>query len=121
MFRYCKRFHNILEMPMLSEVNKVYKDNYIFVSFLLYFAPNPPPPPAYFDPLVYYEPESTDARDDHAIPFCLAGKLVLQSNFTIIFSSEVTVWLDYGCKHKIYKNVACNFAILKSIESLKQS
>ena len=41
---------------MLSEVNKVNKDNPIFVSFLLYFVPTPlilTPPP------VYYEPEST--------------------------------------------------------------
>ena len=49
---------------MLSEVNKVNKDNPIFVSFLFYFVP-----PAYFDspfnkiskslkPSVYYKPES---------------------------------------------------------------
>ena len=60
---------------MLSEANKVDKDNPIFVSFLLYFVPPPPrliwtpiyqffkifeaPPPVYFDPHpVYYEPES---------------------------------------------------------------
>ena len=58
---------------MLSEVNKVSKDNPIFVSFLLYFLPTPPliltprllifqnpwSPPVYFDPPpVYYEPES---------------------------------------------------------------
>ena len=53
---------------MLSEINKVNKDNPIFVSFLLYFVPISPPP-AYFDPpfnkfskslkpSVYYEPES---------------------------------------------------------------
>ena len=46
MFRYCKRLHNILEIPMLSEVNKVFKDNLIFVSFVS------TPPPVYFDPPV---------------------------------------------------------------------
>ena len=65
MFRKYKRLRNILEIPMLSEVNKVDKDNPIFVSFLLYFVPpayfdppfnnfskslNRPPPPVYFDP-----------------------------------------------------------------------
>ena len=34
---------------MLSEINKVNKDNPIFVSFLLYFVPISLPP-AYFDP-----------------------------------------------------------------------
>ena len=34
---YCKRLRNILEIPMLSEVNKVFKDNPNFVSSLLYF------------------------------------------------------------------------------------
>ena len=60
---------------MLSEVNKVNKDNPIFVSFLLYFVStpsayfDPPPPfnifskslkapPHYFDPPIYYEPGS---------------------------------------------------------------
>ena len=58
MFRLCKRLRNILEIPMFSEVNKVNKDNPIFVSFLLYFVPTPPlilsprllKPPVYFDP-----------------------------------------------------------------------
>ena len=64
---------------MLSEVNKVDKDNPILVFFLLYFVPTPrlfwPPrllifqnpwsPPVYFDPPVYYEPEST--RFDHMV------------------------------------------------------
>ena len=36
MFRYCKRLCNTLEIPMLSEVNKVFKDNPIFVSLLLW-------------------------------------------------------------------------------------
>ena len=45
-FRYCKRLRNILEIPMLSEVNKVFKDNPDFVSSLLYFVP----PTVYFDP-----------------------------------------------------------------------
>ena len=49
MFRYCKRLRNILEIPMLSEVNKVNKDNLSFVSFLFYFVPTPPAR-AYFDP-----------------------------------------------------------------------
>ena len=60
---------------MLSEVNKVNKDNPIFVSFLLDFVTtllrlfwpprllifqNPWSSPVYFDPPpVYYEPEST--------------------------------------------------------------
>ena len=33
---------NILEIPMLNELNKVFKDNPIFVSSLLYFVPTPP-------------------------------------------------------------------------------
>ena len=43
MFRYytCKWLHNILEILMLSEVNKVFKDNPNFVSSLLYFVPTP--------------------------------------------------------------------------------
>ena len=42
MFGYCKRLRNILEIvPMLSEVNKVFKDNPNFVSSLLYFVPSP--------------------------------------------------------------------------------
>ena len=42
MFRlYCKWHLNILEIPMLSEVNKVNKDNSIFVSFLLYVVSTP--------------------------------------------------------------------------------
>ena len=47
-FRYWKRLRNILEIPMLSEVNKMFKDNPIFFSFLLsvLFPPNP----VYFDP-----------------------------------------------------------------------
>ena len=61
---------------MLSEVNKVNKDNPIFVSFLLHFVTtllrlfwfpprllifqNPCSSPVYFDlPPAYYEPEST--------------------------------------------------------------
>ena len=60
---------------MLSEVNKVNKDNPIFISFLLYFVPTPcayfdsPPfnnfskslktPPFILTPPIYYEPEST--------------------------------------------------------------
>ena len=47
MFRYCKRLRNILETPMLSEVNKVFKDNPNFVSSLLYFVPT-----VYFVPIV---------------------------------------------------------------------
>ena len=39
MFHYCKRLRNILEIPMLSEVN-IFKDNP-----LLYFIPS-----VYFDP-----------------------------------------------------------------------
>ena len=39
LFTYCKRLRNILEIPMLSEVNKVFKDNPNFVSSLLYFLP----------------------------------------------------------------------------------
>ena len=35
-----KRLHNILDIPMLSEVNKVFNDNPIFVFSLLYFVPN---------------------------------------------------------------------------------
>ena len=35
------RLRNILEIPMLSKVNKVSKDNPIFVFFLLYFVPTP--------------------------------------------------------------------------------
>ena len=41
MFRYCKLLRNILEIPMLSEVNKVSKNNPNFVSSLLYFVPTP--------------------------------------------------------------------------------
>ena len=42
MFRlYCKWHLSILEIPMLSEVNKVNKDNSIFVSFLLYVVSTP--------------------------------------------------------------------------------
>ena len=41
MFRYCKRLRNILEIPMLSEVNKVFKDNLNCVSSFLYFVPTP--------------------------------------------------------------------------------
>ena len=37
------RLRNILEIPMLSEVNKVNKDNPIFVSFLLYLVLTPTP------------------------------------------------------------------------------
>ena len=74
MFRYRNRFRNLLEIPTLSEVNKVFKDNPIFISYLLYFVPIPPyiltpPPPPFnnfskflklplvfkFDPSVYYE------------------------------------------------------------------
>ena len=40
-FRYYKRLLNILEIPMLSEVNEVFKDNPNFVSSLLYFVPTP--------------------------------------------------------------------------------
>ena len=53
MFRYYKRLRNILEILMSSEVNKVFKDNPIF----LYFVPTPrliifqnpltPPPPPF--------------------------------------------------------------------------
>ena len=39
MFRCCKLLLNILEIPMLSEVNKVFKDNPNFISSLLYFVP----------------------------------------------------------------------------------
>ena len=35
MFRYYKRLRNTLEIPMLSEVKKLNKDNPIFDSFLL--------------------------------------------------------------------------------------
>ena len=35
-----KRLHNLLDIPMLSEVNKVFNDNPIFVFSLLYFVPN---------------------------------------------------------------------------------
>ena len=45
MFRYCKRLRNILEIPMLSEVNKVFKDNPN--SSLLFYSLFPPP--IYFD------------------------------------------------------------------------
>ena len=41
MFCYCKRLCNIPEILMLSEVNKVFKDNNL-VSSLLYFVPHPP-------------------------------------------------------------------------------
>ena len=44
MFHYCKRLRNILEIPMLSEVN-IFKDNPNFVPSLLYFIPS-----VYFDP-----------------------------------------------------------------------
>ena len=57
---------------MLRKVNKVNKDNPVFVSFLLCFVPTPPliltlpfinfskslKPPLYFDLPVYYEPGS---------------------------------------------------------------
>ena len=47
MFRYRKLFRNILEIPMLSKVNKVFKDNLISVSkFPLYFVLTT----VYFDP-----------------------------------------------------------------------
>ena len=56
----------MLEIPMLSEVNK---DSHTFISFLLHFVPPPPPPfinfskslkpPCLFLPPVYYEPESS--------------------------------------------------------------
>ena len=41
MFGYCKLLLNILKIPMLSEVNKVFMDNPNFVSSLLYFS-HPP-------------------------------------------------------------------------------
>ena len=47
MFRYCEWLRNILEIPMLSEVNEIFKDNPNFVSSLSYFVPTP----VYFDPL----------------------------------------------------------------------
>ena len=68
------------EIPMLSEVNKVLKDNLIFVCSLLYFVPtphpvyfavtpaprlinfqnpwSPPPPPLFNLTPIYFEPES---------------------------------------------------------------
>ena len=39
MLGYCKWLLNILETLMLSEVNKVFKDNPTFVSSLLNFVP----------------------------------------------------------------------------------
>ena len=45
-FRFYKWLRNILEIPMLSQVNKVFRNNPISVSSLLYFVPIP----AYFDP-----------------------------------------------------------------------
>ena len=54
MFLYCKRLRNILEIPMLSEVNKVNKDNPIFVSFLLYFVPTPPLPRLFCPPFINF-------------------------------------------------------------------
>ena len=79
---YCKRLRIIPEIPILSEVNKVFKDNPNFVSSLLYYvttssfiltAPPPPPPPfnnfsqslklpRLIWPPVYYEPESSGSR-----------------------------------------------------------
>ena len=41
MFRYCKQLRNILEILMLSEVNKLFKDNPNLVSSLLCFVPTP--------------------------------------------------------------------------------
>ena len=46
MFAYGKWLLNILEIPMSSEVNKVFKDNPNFVCSLLYFVPTP----IHFDP-----------------------------------------------------------------------
>ena len=39
MFGYCKWLLNILEIPMMSEVNIVFTDSPNFVSSLLYFVP----------------------------------------------------------------------------------
>ena len=36
-FRYHKWLRNIPEIQMLNELNKVFKDNPIFISFLFYF------------------------------------------------------------------------------------
>ena len=44
------RLRNILEIPMLSEVNKVNKDNPIFVSFLLYLVLTPTPTRLFWPP-----------------------------------------------------------------------
>ena len=41
-FCYYKCLCNILEIPMLSKVNNVFKDNPIFASSLFYFVPTPP-------------------------------------------------------------------------------
>ena len=61
MFGRCKRLLNLLETPIFSEVNEVFKDNSNFVSSLLYFDPPPfnnfskslkptdPPPPVYYE------------------------------------------------------------------------
>ena len=41
MFGYHKQLLIIQEIPMLSKVNKMFKDNSNFISSLLYFVPNP--------------------------------------------------------------------------------
>ena len=55
---------------MLSEVNKVNKDNSICVSFLLYFVPTPLP--AYLDPPVY---KFFKILEDPPPPFILTPRL----------------------------------------------
>ena len=80
---------------MLSEVNKVYKNNSIFAYFLLYFVPTPPliltspfinfskslkPPPVYFDPPVYYEPESILLNDRGVRRSDFLGSEILATN-----------------------------------------
>ena len=49
MFCYCKQLCNVLEMPMLNEVNKVNKIRIIQLSSL-FFHILFPPTPVYFDP-----------------------------------------------------------------------
>ena len=79
MFHHCERLRNILEIPMLSEVNKVNKDNPIFVSFLLYvsnprlFFQNPwspsvsldPPPPTPLIMILRVEDITTEKKNPH--------------------------------------------------------
>ena len=91
MFGYYKRLRhvrNILEIPMLSEVNKVFKIIPIFVSSLLYFVPTLPfnnfskslkPPP----PCLIWPPEPVASRTTPRLSF----HVIISHNLNLICNS----------------------------------